>query len=284
MTARILEITADEYFAGKDAIAPWLSQSIAHRMLDQTCLHAWTYHPLLGGVHRKATKAMDAGQILHTLLLGKGKQLDIVDAKDWRTKAAQEARDNAVASGFVPVLRHEHDSVMDSLATIQANLAAAGIRLDGLKEVCVEWDEVGESGPVLCRAMMDNVFLDDGLIIDVKKCESAHPRGSGRHMVEYGYDIQHAAYTSAIEHLRPELIGRARMEFAFIELVPPYAVLPARPNGIMRRLGEMKWKRAIKMWERCLITKVFPGYPTKTVDLEPMPWQMSDEILAEEAT
>lgn len=280
LRARRLDITPAEYFAGKDCETPWLSQSVAHRMLDQTPLHAAHYHPLLGGAQRKATKAMSAGQILHTLLLGKGRDVDVIDAKDYRTKAAQEARDNALMSGFTPVLRHEYDDIMSSLEVMRSRLAEAGVRLDGEKEVCLEWYEEGKDHPILCRGMMDNVFIADGVIIDVKKAESAHPRACGRHMVDYGYDIQHAAYTSALTKLDPSLAGRVKMKFAFIEMSPPYCVMVGEPDGLMRELGAMKWARAVRLWERCLATSEWPGYPKETVQLECAPWQFEGEIIA----
>lgn len=275
-----LQLTTEEYFSGANCPVPYLSQSIANRMLQQSCKHAWTYHPMLGRARRSTTKAMDRGTLLHTMLLGKGKQVDVIDAPNFKTKAAQEARDNAIEGGFIPVLRKDYDSLDGALAAMRANLEAEGVKLGGEPEAMFEWEETADDGtPVVCRGMMDNLFLGEGLIVDLKKCESAHPEACGRHAVDYGYDVQRAAYVSCLEKLRPDLAGRATMQFAFIEMDPPYAVSALPFGGMLIHMGRAKWRRAINMWARCLATNEWPGY-ARDGALECKPWQMSDEILA----
>jgi hypothetical protein len=130
--------------------------------------------------------------------------------------------------------------------------------------------------------MMDHVKINDGIILDVKSTRSAHPKQCAASMVTYGSDIQAQAYVSALEKYKPELAGRVDMVFLFMELDPPYAILPARPNGMMRELGAMKWARAVKLWEKCLTTDTWPGYSTDIVQLEPMPWHLAAEMIADE--
>lgn len=281
MIARLLNLTPEQYYAGEGADRPYLSYSIAKRLLGQSPLHAWTFHPLLGKQTRAGTKAMEEGDLLHALLLGDGsKQIDVIDAKDFRTNAAREARDNAIASGFTPVLRKHYDALVSRLDTIRDNLAAAGVVLEGASEQSFEWEEETDDGAlVLCRARMDKVLLDSGLIIDVKKSENAHPDLCGKHVVDYGYDIQRAAYTRALQAVRPDLAGRIEMRFPFIELKPPYAVSCLPFSGMLRAMGEMKWRRAINLWHRCVTTKTWPGYAT-TGQLDCKPWQVDAEAAA----
>lgn len=277
MTARILTYTPDEYFAGKGADRPYLTQSVAARLVNQSPLHAWTYHPKLGGLRSTSTDAMREGDLIHALLLGKGKKFEVLDYDEFRTKEAKEARDNAIFHGLLPVKRKDFEPIAEAADALRGKLAEVGITLDGISELAVEWEEQGESGPILCRAMMDNVVIANGEIIDLKKCVSAHPRLCGKHMVEYGYDIQSAAYPRAIGALYPDLVGRINMRFAFMELEPPYAVCALPLSGSMKALGEAKWERALKIWERCLATGVWPGYPTEG-QIEPLPYQMEGLI------
>lgn len=234
--ARILNVTPAEYLADPCA-TPSLSSSIAHTIVARSPLHAWSEHPRFGNQRSDPTTATAEGSLLHRFLLGKGANVAIIHADDFRTKAAREERDQAIASGQLPMLARQYHAIAAAAETLRGKLAAFGIELAGESEVAIEWSEPGEHGPVLCRGMMDHLIVERGAIYDIKKIRSAHPRTCARHAVEYGYDIQHAAYTSGFEKLRPELAGRIDMVFVFLELEPPYAVVPARLDGGLRELG-----------------------------------------------
>jgi hypothetical protein len=278
MTAEILDVSETEY-RGDPGKVPSLSASIAKVLIMESPAHAYDIHPKLGNRPRKPTAAMDEGTLVHALLLGKGTEIQIIDAPDFRTKAAQEARDMATGAGRLPVLRHKLDAAEKIVSQVRERIASFGISLDGMSEVAFKWDELGEDGePVACRARLDHVNLETGLILDVKKTESANPKKIARYMIDYGYDIQWAAYTRAVEFLKPELQGRVEMVFLFVELDPPYVVVPAKPAGLLREFGLKRWDRAVKLWERCLRTNSWPGYVTETAMLEPPAWMVADEL------
>jgi hypothetical protein len=282
VTAELLDVTAAQYHTDPGDGPPSLTQSTAHTIISQSLLHAWTFHPRLGGRQRPPTKAKDGGTLIHKLLLGKGQDLAVLGVKDYRTNAAREARDNAIAAGLLPVKEKDYEDAEHCANQLRKRLSNDyGIILDGDSEVAFKWDEVGENGPVKCRAMMDHVKLQGGVIYDVKSIKNAHPKTCAAHMVNFGYDIQRETYVSALEHLNPELQGRVDFVFLFMELAEPYSIVAARPSGMMRELGAMKWKRAIKLWERALATNKWPGYSTGVIDLEPMPWHLSDAIIAD---
>jgi hypothetical protein len=282
MTARILDIGQLEYRRGTtgSGAIPHLSQSTAHTLISQSPLHAWTFHPKLGGQQRERTDAKDNGTLIHKLLLGKGQDIAVLGVKDYRTNVAKDARDEAIAMGRLPVKEADYEVAEDGANRLRKRLIDDyGIVLDGESEVVFEWEEMGANGPVLCRGMMDHVKVSEGVIYDVKSTRSAHPKQCAASMVTYGADIQTATYVSALEKYKPELAGRIDMIFLFMELTSPYAILPARPNGMMRELGAMKWARAVKIWEKCLATDTWPGYSTDIVQLEPMPWHMTQALL-----
>jgi hypothetical protein len=86
--------------------APSLTQSVAKILLEKSPLHAWHAHPRLNPdyQHDDATK-FDIGNIAHKMLLGRGKEIVVLeDFDDWRTKAAKEAREEAAAAGKLAVL------------------------------------------------------------------------------------------------------------------------------------------------------------------------------------
>lgn len=276
--ARILNVSQDEYFADPCAV-PSLSQSIAHTLVTCSPLHAWTEHPRLGNQRSAPTKATDEGTLVHKLLLGKGAEIEIIRADDFRTKVAQQARDLAIESGRLPVLEHKYAEVAANVEIIRTNLAAYGIDLsEGESEVPIEFIEDGEHGPVVCRCMMDNINLKRATIFDVKKIRSAHPRTASRHLIEYGYHIQDAAYRRALAKLKPELRGRIDFVFLFVEIDPPFAVLPARADAIARDLGEQRWSQAVLLWERCLRTNRWPSYADSIVQLEAPTYAVTQEM------
>jgi hypothetical protein len=279
VTARILDCTLAQYFADPCSV-PSLSQSIAHVLVSQSPLHAWQAHPRLGGgLREESTAAADDGAVVHKLLLGAGANVEILGYENYRTKVAQERRDAALAEGRLPMLARKYEQLQRAADAIKANLAGLGVSMqDGVSEVMVEWQETGLRGPITCRGMIDRLFLQSGRLFDIKKIRSAHPRTCQRHMIEYGYDIQHAAYTSAVAKLMPELEGRIEMLFLFVEVEPPYSVLPARPDGSLRELGAMKWSRALHTWEQCLINNRWPGYADSVVSLPAPAWALTEEM------
>jgi hypothetical protein len=287
MSARILDCTQAEYFADPCA-APSLSQSIATTLVTQSPLHAWSQHPRLGAKPRESTDATTDGKVLHSLLLGKGVDVQVIHADSYRKKAVRAERDEAIAAGRTPMLEHEYEAMRAAVDRMRSSLLGFlkgfGIFLSGQSEVAIEWMEPGDAGDVQCRGMLDHLVVDRGVIYDLKKIRSAHPKVCARHMTSYGYDIQWAAYTSALAKLRPDLEGRIDMVFLFMELDPPYAILPVRPGGMMRELGQMRWSRAVRLWERCLNSNTWPGYAESIVSLDPPAYALNDEIGVDNAS
>lgn len=273
---RFARFTAQEYFA-EPCKVPALSASIAHVLDSASPLHAWTMHPKLGGVPRAPTKSLDSGSLSHALLLGAGKDVEIIEADDYRTKAAQAARDDARKAGKVPVLVADYEAARKVAETLRARFADVGVTLRGEKEPTALWTETASNGnKVQCRGMFDHLELP--IIHDLKSIRSANPLVCRRHVESYGYAIQRAAYVSAVERIKPEFTGRVDFVFVFYELEPPYAVTPIRLSGAFRELGERAWRRSVDRWEECLRTNKWPAYTAGVMDLEPSPWALSKDM------
>lgn len=281
MAARILDVSIDDYHADKIGCErPSLSASIASTLVARSSLHAWQQHPRLGGSGKTATKAMDAGTVVHKLILGAGRDLCAIDAPDYRTKAAQTARDEARARGDVPILADDLEEARRAADAIRARFADRGILFDGAAEVAIAWTEAGPDGPVECRCMVDHLREPQGVIYDLKTTRNASPDVFERSMVEHGYDIQYTAYCRALAALRPDLCGRIDMLFLCAELEPPYAVMIGRPSGDLEALGAKRWERAVRTWGRCLTEGRWPGYEGISPLHAPM-WAIQREEYAE---
>jgi hypothetical protein len=275
VTGRILEGVTPEAYHQRDG----LSASIATTLITRSPLHAWQQHPRFGGRGKAPTRAMDIGTVAHELVLGKGKGFEVLPFDDYRTKAAQSARDAARAAGRTPILAEEFDAAQALAERLRHQLAERGILLDGASEVAFEWTEASESGPVLCRGMADHLRAAGtrATIIDLKFCESAAPPSVERSAENFGYAIQAAAYTRALAAWRPALAGRVEFLFVFAEKEPPHAVNVCAPSGAFREIGERRWLRAVETWGRCLKAQHWPSYGDTVNQLHPPAWALARE-------
>lgn len=302
MRTGVYELSTHEYFSDElpGVTVPTLSASIAKVLDAQSPRHAYHRHPKLGGGAPRFTDAMDEGTALHSMLLGAGREVEVVEcevevekakgrgkdrtpavteirpAADWRTNAAKAKRDEIRAAGRLPMLSKDFDRVAKAASELRRNLSAFDIPLDGAVEQTVVWEERADDGtPVACKAMFDLVDWKRSFVLDLKSCESAHPDAIAAAIESFGYSIQHAAYRSAMEalgHRAPEFL------FLFLESSPPHVVVPAELTGAYRELGESRWRRAVNIWARCLRDDRWPGYVPfgmRAVPIEPKPWAMT---------
>jgi hypothetical protein len=97
---------------------PSLTQSLVKILIERSPQHAWEQSPRLNPQfeYDDDTK-YDIGNVAHRLVLGRGKEIEVVDFADWRTKASQEARETAADAGKIAVLRHQFDQSADMAAS-----------------------------------------------------------------------------------------------------------------------------------------------------------------------
>jgi PDDEXK-like domain of unknown function (DUF3799) len=280
--ARVLKVTPTEYLSDP-CRAPTLSASIAHTIVSESPLHAWQRHPRLGGSlstsSSNGSKAKDDGSLIHRLLLGKGKDIELVPFYDFRTNAAKAIRDAATSVGKLPVLQHVLEERGVAAVRLKEKLEQRGYSLSGESELAIEWTETCAEVPVRCRSMLDHVFRSKGKIYDLKSCASANPRKIARTFVEYGYDIEYVAHTRALAQLCPAL-KCVDFTFLFLEIEPPYEIVPVKPDGQLLEIGRLRWENAVRTWHECLEENRWPGYAPEgqVVMLEPPPWVVTQEL------
>lgn len=266
-----------EYHA--DPEPPSLSSSIAHEIIRRSASHGHARHPAFGSTPRKPTAEMIFGSAVHAMVLEPTREVAVVKASSWQGKRAEAERLAALAAGLIPVLEDELDDARRVADATRAALARHDIALDGESELTAFWTETSDDGAVVqCRARLDHLRADGRTIIDLKTTRSAHPEACVRSIDEYGYAIQHAAYVSALEHIRPALAGRVRMLFVFIETEPPHEPLVVRLNGEFRELGARRWRRAINAWARGVRDGEWSGYADGIVELAPKPWMLARDM------
>lgn len=255
--------------------APSLSSSVAKILLRQTPLHAFHAHPRLGPPKEPSepNAAMRLGTAVHKLLLGAGSELVVIEAADFKTKAAREARTAALASGKEAVLFGELDEaffiaeqIKDKLAQIEGATVALS---DGDAELVAIWQE-GEPNSadrVWCRAMFDRCRVGDMRVwIDDLKTSGdiAGPDDLGRKVWAMDYQLSAAFYRRAIRTLLGDAF-KVTFSFIFAETSPPYEVIAAYLDGAAEEIGRRQVCAAIGVWQRCMATGVWPGFPKEVV-------------------
>lgn len=257
-----------------------LSASIASKMVMECPVKAWASHPRLGNERDEPTRAMQFGTVCHHKFSGVETEIEIVRAGDYKTKAAQQARDAALAAGKTPILEHELAEAEAVAKSARKACYDAGLSLSGAWECAMMWEDDG----IQCRALLDHIDLlgPRPYILDLKTTTDANPNVLGKKIGDEGYDIQAAAYLSAVENIRPDLAGRVPFYFCFVETSGRYLASIVQPDESMLHLGRMRWKLAKRLWKQCLAeygTKEWPGYPVGPTTVYPTNWQIQEAEL-----
>ena len=253
---------------------PSLSASVARILIARSPDHAWTAHPRLNPAYRAAEReAFDLGHAAETLLLEGDNRMEVIDAGDYRTKAAQEARDGARAAGRYPVLPAQHAAILAmrsvAIEAISACRDLSGLTLaDGRAQQTLIWRE---SNGIWCRSRLDWMSEARDLILDYKTTSaSANPAAWVRTMLGGGGDIQPALYLRG----NAATGGPENAKFLWLvqETVPPYACAFMGAHPSMLELGSGKAETAIEQWGACLKSDTWPAYPPRIYWLEAPGW------------
>ena len=252
---------------------PSLSASIGWTLLTRTPLHAWAAHPRLNPEpERRQSKEMDFGTVAHRLLLGKGAEIEVIDADSYRTKAAQETRDAAYERGNVPILTPHYERAEAMAEAARRQLEGHDIRNPfdnpmGRAEQTLIWRE---ANGIMCRVCVD--WLLNGaprvMLYDIKTTTNAHPNAWVNRVVQLGHAYKAAWYCRAAQ----QVLGTSKITFRFItqETTPPFALAVYEIDDEDMIQAEEDIGSAISWWGRCLETGVWPGYPPKVMKL-PLP-------------
>ena len=267
-------MTAAQYHADP-CPTPSLSSSTIKTMLERTPRHAWCDHPRLGNMReQKDNDAFTLGTAAHKLILGAGDEFCVIEANDWRTKDAQNQRDEARHAGLTPILAVQHIKARAIAAWSRGELNQLPLVEDafahGLPELACFWQE----SDIWCRSLIDLAPTGEDAqgwwtIYDLKTTSGALDANTlARNMISYGYDIQAAHYTRGLQALLGN-DARVRFRFLFVESDSPYSATVAQASGQMAATGEQKVLAAYSIWSRGLRESEWPGYPRDVMRVEP---------------
>lgn len=242
-------------------VRPSLSHSVLRVLLDRSPMHARAAHPKLNPAYEptEPTPAMIAGSVLHTLILGRGEAVQVIDADSYRTAAAREERDSAFARGITPILRGDFAELQTCADAVLAQLRddpeAASFFAPGRSEAIAIW----RVGPVWCRAMIDRLPDAHGAPLwDIKSTDKSARPADWERTLATRYATQAAFYRLGAATALKRPVGP--MRFAVFERKPPYAVSIVECGQTLVEAAEAEVYAGMRKWAECMILERWPGY------------------------
>jgi hypothetical protein len=265
------KISASEYHAGI-CPEPELSTGIIKHLINRTPYHAWLSHPKLNkSIKHMVSTEFDLGTAAHSMLLENDSSNIVVlrpenhlakngnVPKGYTNDAIRAARDDARASGKIPVLEDDFMNVRYMIE--QAKKFIAG------SEIAKEWiygkPELSFTRKLDCgtwiKTRPDFLTDDHKVIIDYKTtANGANPEQFVKQIFSLSYDVQASLYS-----YMNELVYGIRPTFLFLvqSTEPPFECSLVGASASMIAVGMEKMKYAIQLWKKCLDTNAWPSYP-----------------------
>lgn len=207
------------------------------------------------------TPAMEMGTALHCLTLDgqeafdgqyvkkpNGLSLATKDGKAWKAalgrkrSLAEGGKDNPWGSVI------GMDQSLKRLAWFDSN------QKDYIKhnEVSIYWDWLG----VPCKARLDRVDIEQGLVLDLKTTDSIEPDLFLKKVIGLGYDFQAAYYAKAAE----VAFGKPfKFLFVAVERKAPYTVDIFQASDEMMEEALFKCEKALATYVECNETGEWPN-------------------------
>lgn len=209
-------------------------------------------------------KEFDFGHAAHAEMLGIGEPIIVVDAADWKTKAAREAATEARAAGAVPILPKDR-AVIDAMGAKLREHPLASALLDplaGRPELSLFWPD-NDFG-VWRRSRLDWYRPPSAgrraIIVDYKTCDKADPDAVAKAIADYRYHQQGAYYLDGATACGLDGDIPTGYVMVFQEKTAPYELNVVEPDWYALGVGAALNRRALDVFARCQASGVWPGY------------------------
>ena len=207
----------------------------------------------------EAKSEFDIGVAAHLAVLEPERQagsIALIDAADYRTTRAREAREAARAQGKVPLLPWQFDIVRAIAGSIRAHPIAGEAFRGGEAEATLIWRDP-ETG-VPCKARPDYLPVHGRWMVDLKTAQSANPRTWRDQAYRLGYHARAAWYLHGAE----TVLGKMPEEYWFVvvEKEAPYLVRVVSFDREALEWGRRVNRTACALFARSLAENDWPGY------------------------
>lgn len=258
-------VSSADYFSDP-CPTPSLTQSLVKILIERSPEHAWTAHPRLNPQfeYDDDTK-FDIGNVAHRLILGRGKEIEVVQFPDWRTRASQELRKAAADRGCIAVLQHQFEQAADMATEARRRLDRHEDKdafTAGLPEVMIAWEENG----IWFRSLIDWLHADYRTVDDYKSSGmSMAPHVIGIRAEAAGWHIQAAFIERGLDALDPAGAGRRRYRFIGQETDKPHALTVMHMNEYWMTMGRKKVEAGMSLWRAAIENNYWRNYGVRAV-------------------
>ena len=218
------------------------------------------------------------GKVAHTVVLGEGEEFEVVDADNWLSKAAKDAKAAAIKAGKVPVLRKDMDTITAMAAVVWTHpLAGEILSTKGEAETSLYADDPVTGIRLRARPDWMTSEYEPGRlwIADYKTAATAQPFDFARKAADYGYHIQAAWYRHVARLLG--LCDDPRFVFIAQEKEAPHLVSVTEFDDEAIGEGMRLVRQAIDTFARCIETGIWPGYDEGVTQMSLPPWKFQSE-------
>jgi hypothetical protein len=257
----VYDLSMPEY-RGQPADAMSISSSDAVILTEQSPAHlraAWAEPD-------DSSKEADLGTVIHALLLEPHRAHSSVvniNADDYRTKAAQNARDEARANGQTPLLARDYRRARRAVEAVQAHPIASQLLKAGRAET--SWFAKDRKTGLYLKARPDFV-TDDRVLVDIKSVGSANPDFLRRRLFDGRWFQQSAWHCNVVE--RVDGLPAKGYCWLCVEQKPPHAVVVRRPTDSVLMHGNRLNQEAFKIFARCVAEQKWPAYGLELSELD----------------
>jgi hypothetical protein len=273
MTARIVRnMPVEDYCAVKA-----LSASGAYTLVKKCPKIFWWSSPWNPDFEHKQKKEFDLGSAVHFALLQPhlfSDQIVVVDANDWRKKAAQEQRESAYAAGRVPLLPKDLDTVEEIVKAARNDPWVSDL-LDGAEtEVSYFWNAAGAP----CKARFDLATRDGTVFADIKAAHSADPEDIKLTIDALGWFLRDPWYRDGWEIVTGNHIQR--YFFVVIDYNPPHVITVCDLSERAIEWGRTLIGRALRLFTKCMHEGTWPSFSREpiTIDLAARTeWRLAEQ-------
>lgn len=246
--------------------SPSLTQSLCKILIERSPRHAWTECPRLNPHYEPDDDTkFDVGNAAHRLILGRGKDFEIVQAEDWRTKAAKEARETAADEGKIGILQHQFEQASEMVTAAWAQLHRHEDKdafTAGNGEVMIAWQEDG----IWFRSLVDWLHDDLRTVDDYKSSGmSMAPHVIGLRAEAAGWHVQAAFIERGLDLLDAAGAGRRLYRFIGQETDKPHALTVMHMSECWMTMGRKKVQACIDMWRAAIGRNTWRDYGTRAV-------------------
>lgn len=247
--------------------APGMAQStLKHALTDTEELRA-----AIDG-KREETDAMRKGTAFHTALIEPGRFEGYYrrwEKKPGRGDAAFLSELDLARVQGIELYRSDW-GIEDMVAAVRAHPEASIVtEPGGYAEPSLWWERDG----VLCKARPDGVWLDQGVLIDVKSARSVTTRDIEQSMMNLRYWFQAAYYVEGLRATTGRKDWRVFHIWVKSEGHPTVRVTEASKDGL--DFGHKQVDEAFGIWRRCVHSGIWTAYPSVT-EIFPPTWVISE--------